>query len=65
MSRSICDNIEKDCLVADAAPNTTHTRTHCKAVPFADLEPSELDDQPVDRPVDRLTLLLFNTLKVL
>ena len=36
MSRSImiCDNLEKDCLVADAAPNATHMRTHCKAVPF-------------------------------
>jgi hypothetical protein len=23
--RSICDNLEKDCLVANAAPNVTHT----------------------------------------
>jgi hypothetical protein len=32
MSRSICDNLDKDC----AAPNGTHTdtRTQCKAVPF-------------------------------
>ncbi len=34
MSRSICDNLEKDCLVAYAAANATHTRTHCRAVPF-------------------------------
>jgi hypothetical protein len=33
-SWSICDNLEKDYLVAVAAPNATHTRTHCKAVPF-------------------------------
>ncbi len=34
MSRSICDNLEKDCLVANAAPTATHTRTQYKAVPF-------------------------------
>ncbi len=29
---------------------------------LADLEPSEPDDRQVDLPVDRLTLLMFNTL---
>jgi hypothetical protein len=32
---------------------------------FADLEPSESDDRPVDRPVDHTTLLMFNTLETL
>ncbi len=34
---------------------------------FADLDPSEPDDRPVyhDLPVDRPTLLMFNTLKTL
>jgi hypothetical protein len=34
---------------------------------FADLEPSEPDDRPVDHdlPVDRPTLLMLNTLKTL
>ncbi len=34
MSQSICDNLGKRCLIANAAPNATHTRTHCKAVSY-------------------------------
>ncbi len=56
MSRLICDNLEKDCLVANAAPIRD---PNAKRSLFADLEPSE----PVDRPVDRPTLLMFKTLK--
>jgi hypothetical protein len=44
----------KNCLVAHAAPNANQ----CKDVPFADLEPSELDY----RLVHRQALLMFNTL---
>ncbi len=58
MSQSICDKLEKDCLVANTAPNANPMQSL-----FTDLEPSEPDDPPVDRPVDRLTLLMFNTLK--
>ncbi len=65
MSQSICDNLEKDCLVADAAPNTTNREPTAKPYLFADLEPSEPDDRLVDQPVDHPTLLMFNTLKTL
>jgi hypothetical protein len=34
MSQSICDDLEKDCLVPNAVLNATHTRTQCKAAPF-------------------------------
>ncbi len=66
MSLSICDNLEKDCLVADAALNATVAlppirEPNVNRSLFADLEPSE----PDDRPVDRRTLFMFNTLKTL
>jgi hypothetical protein len=65
MSRSICDNLEKDCL-ANAAPKSESQREpKAKRSLFADLEHSEPDDRPVDRPVDGPTLLMFNTLKTL
>ncbi len=69
MSRSICDNLEKDGLVSDAAPNATALppirEPNAKPSLFNDLEPSEPEDRPVDRLVDRPTLLMFNTLKTL
>jgi hypothetical protein len=57
MGRSICDNLglEKDYLrlVANAAPNDTHTQTQCRSL-FADLELSD-SEPPAD---DRLVLML-------
>ena len=61
-SRSICDNLEKDCLVAKCC---SQREPNAKLSLFADLEPSEPDDRHVDQPVDRLTLLMFNILKTL
>jgi hypothetical protein len=34
MSWSICDNLEKDCLIANAAANGTHTRSSLSAVVY-------------------------------
>ncbi len=64
MSRSICDNLEKDCLVSNVAPNANPMQSGPFLLIWI-LEPSEPDDRPVDRPVDRPTQLMFNTLKIL
>jgi hypothetical protein len=50
MSLSICDNLEKDCLVtvANAAPKFTQREPNEKPSLFADLEPSGPDDRLVE-----------------
>ncbi len=68
MSRSICDNIPKDCLVrvanAAQAPNATHTpaRTQYKAVPFrwSGTLLSRKIDWWINRSIARLCLSLIH-----
>jgi hypothetical protein len=58
MSLSICDNLEKNCLVAKMLlPIPPIREPNAKLSPFGK-EPSEHDDPLVDRPA----LLMFNTL---
>ncbi len=65
MSQSICDNLEKDVWLQMLLPMPPIREPTAKPSLFADLDPSETDDRPVNRPVDRPTLLMFNTLKTL
>ena len=60
MSQSICDKLEKDCLVADAAPNATHTNP-LQSRPFSLIWSllSRTIDRSIDRSIVRLCLMSY------
>ena len=62
MSRSICDNLEKDCLVANAAPNANPMQSRPFSLIWSLL--SRTIDLSIDLS-DCPTLLMFNTPKTL
>jgi hypothetical protein len=57
MSRSICDNLEKDCLVANAAPNTNPMQSNPFSLIWSLL--SRTIDWSIDWSIDQSIVQLF------
>ncbi len=58
MSRSICDNLEKDCLVANAAPNANPIQSRPFSLIWSLL--SRTIDRSIDRSIVRLCLCFIH-----
>jgi hypothetical protein len=58
MSRSICDNLEKDCLVANAAPNANPMQSSPFSLIWSLL--SQTIDRSIERSIVRLCLCLIH-----